>query len=106
MSISISISISVHVFETLVASFCVLAVVFAPLERAFPARPEQRVFRPRFVVDLCFFAGQYLLFAGLTAWLLHGVAGWVNAHAHAIAHARMWARSLPLWLHGLLCIGP
>lgn len=47
----------------------VLFVLFAPLERAFPAR-RQRVFRREWLTDLCFFAGQFLLFNGLVIGLL------------------------------------
>ncbi len=45
--------------------FAVLAAAFVPLERAFPARPEQPVLRPGLGVDACFFLGQYFLFAAL-----------------------------------------
>jgi sterol desaturase/sphingolipid hydroxylase (fatty acid hydroxylase superfamily) len=59
------------------ASFALLAVVFGPLERLFPARAGQRVFRSAFAIDACFFFGQYLAFAGLAAtavaWLHQGV---------------------------------
>jgi sterol desaturase/sphingolipid hydroxylase (fatty acid hydroxylase superfamily) len=47
-------------------------------------------------VDLCFFLGQYFVFAGLTTWLLSRLAGWVDAHAVHALRAVMWAR--PLWL--------
>jgi sterol desaturase/sphingolipid hydroxylase (fatty acid hydroxylase superfamily) len=50
-----------------VASFAVLAVVFIPLERVFPARPRQRVLRPAFLLDVAFFVGQYLVWISL--WL-------------------------------------
>ena len=40
-------------------SLLFLAVVFRPLEMAFPAKPGQRFFRPAWFTDLCFFLGQY-----------------------------------------------
>ena len=46
-------------------SFFFLALVFRPLELAFPAKPGQRFFRPAWFTDLCFFLGQYLLWGGL-----------------------------------------
>ena len=46
-------------------SVVVLALVFYPLEKSFPARPGQRIFRPEWFVDLCFMLGQYLLWSGL-----------------------------------------
>jgi sterol desaturase/sphingolipid hydroxylase (fatty acid hydroxylase superfamily) len=41
-------------------SFAILSVVFLPLERLFAAR-RQRIVRRGFGADLCYFAGQYLL---------------------------------------------
>jgi sterol desaturase/sphingolipid hydroxylase (fatty acid hydroxylase superfamily) len=87
---------------TMAASFCLLAVVLGPLERLFPARPGQRVLRAELAVDACFFAGQYLVFAALTLWLLSGVARWVDSHS--IAALRSFGRSLPLWLHAALAV--
>jgi sterol desaturase/sphingolipid hydroxylase (fatty acid hydroxylase superfamily) len=52
------------------ASLLFLAVLFRPLEMAFPARPGQRFFRPAWGVDLCFFLGQYLLWNGLVLGLM------------------------------------
>ena len=46
-------------------SFLFLVLVFRPLELAFPAKRGQRFFRPAWVLDLCFFLGQYLLWSGL-----------------------------------------
>jgi hypothetical protein len=65
------------------ASFLFLLLVFRPLELAFPAKPGQRLLRPHFVVDLCFFLGQYLI------WERRGALG-----AHALrAHGSQ--RSFP-----------
>ncbi len=47
------------------ASFLFLALLFVPLERAFPARPGQRFFRRGWKTDLAFFLGQYLVWNGL-----------------------------------------
>ena len=52
------------------ASFATLLVVFVPLERLFPARPGQQILRPAWWTDLAFFAGQYLLWVGLSVWIL------------------------------------
>ncbi len=52
------------------ASFLLLAVVFGPLERLFPARPGQRVLRSELAIDACFFVGQYLAFTALATMLL------------------------------------
>ncbi len=42
-------------------SFVFLALVFRPLELAFPAKPTQKFFRPAWLTDLWFFLGQYLI---------------------------------------------
>jgi sterol desaturase/sphingolipid hydroxylase (fatty acid hydroxylase superfamily) len=52
------------------ASLALLALAFVPLERAFPARAGQRILRPAFAVDLCFFFGQYLVWNGASLALL------------------------------------
>jgi sterol desaturase/sphingolipid hydroxylase (fatty acid hydroxylase superfamily) len=69
-----------------IASFVVLAGVFAPLERAFPARPGQRFQRPGFGVDACFFFGQYLVFSALAVMVLSLVHSAVRAPL-AVRHA-------------------
>ena len=59
---------SFDVFVTAAASLTWLVVMFAPLERAFPAEPEQRFLRRDFATDLLFFFGQHLVFAAAAAW--------------------------------------
>lgn len=46
--------------STALINLLVLAAIFVPLERVFPAR-VQRVLRPQLVLDGCFFLGQYLV---------------------------------------------
>ena len=60
-------------------SLLFLVLVFRPLEMAFPAKPGQRLFRPAWFTDLCFFLGQYLLWSGVVFWLLIRVGGWIGA---------------------------
>src|SRR5438128_157880 len=55
-----------------------LALVFRPLEMAFPARPGQRFFRPAWLTDLCFFLGQYFLWGGLILWALSHWSHWLD----------------------------
>jgi sterol desaturase/sphingolipid hydroxylase (fatty acid hydroxylase superfamily) len=78
----------------LAVSLAFLAILFVPLERAFPARPGQRVFRGAWNVDLCFLLGQYLAFATFTSWAVTAVAG--LADAHPLASVRASFRALPL----------
>ncbi|MEM6879630.1 MAG: sterol desaturase family protein [Bacteroidota bacterium] len=41
------------------------------MERVFPAKMGQKFFRPGWVLDFCFFLGQYLFWSGLVLWLLN-----------------------------------
>ncbi len=90
---------SVALLVTTLGSLALLVLAFGPLERAFPARPGQRVLRPRLAVDLCFFAGQYLLWSGVALSILLGVrdrlamAPLVGLRA-SIAAAPFWAQAL------------
>lgn len=76
------------VFATAAVSFLMLAAVYVPLERLFPARKGQAVFRPAWLTDALFFAGQYLLFGAavlfVLTWLQDGLeallpGGWFAA---------------------------
>jgi sterol desaturase/sphingolipid hydroxylase (fatty acid hydroxylase superfamily) len=60
-------------------SFLLLFAIFRPLEIAFPAKREQRFFRPQWWTDLCFMLGQYLFFNGAVFWLLARAAPWVRS---------------------------
>ncbi len=55
--------------EALVIGVVLLAAVFWPLERLFAARP-QPWFRPRFLTDLAFMAGQYLVWSAAALFVL------------------------------------
>lgn len=77
-------------------SFLFLFLVFRPLEMAFPARPGQRLLRPAWFTDLCFFLGQYLLWGGLVLWALTQWGGWLNSFVpQGIREA---VASQPWWL--------
>ena len=80
-------------------SFLFLALVFWPLEAAFPAKPGQRFFRPRWLTDLCFFLGQYLLWSGLVFWLLTRFGVFVD---RLMPHGfRAGVASQPWWLQAV-----
>src|SRR6266849_153228 len=69
-----------HMFTLLAAAglgFLFLCAVFRPLEMAYPARP-QRLFRPAWLTDLCFFLGQYLLWGGVVLWILSYFGNWLD----------------------------
>ncbi len=85
-----------------VLSLGLLALIFGPLERAFPARPGQAAWRPEWHVDLCFFLGQYLAFAGLALLVLSAFADIVQP---AVPSALLEASAAaPLWVRGLVAL--
>lgn len=51
-------------------SLLFLLLVFVPMEKVFPAKKGQKILRPDWLLDLCFFLGQYLLWSGLVLWAL------------------------------------
>lgn len=53
-----------------VASLAFLAAVFIPMEKAFPARADQKIIRSQWWLDLCFFLGQYLIWGTMVAYWL------------------------------------
>ncbi len=84
-------------------SLLVLVVVYAPLERLFPARPGQRVLRPEIAIDLCFFLGQYLAFAAIATSML----GWVHREigpSLATSGARAAVGELPVVVQAILAL--
>ncbi|HEY1120644.1 MAG TPA: sterol desaturase family protein [Haloferula sp.] len=80
-------------------SFLFLALVFHPLERAFPAKAGQRFLRPAWWLDLCFFLGQYLLWSGLVLWLLSRFGDWIDGVVPATFRAAVAGQ--PWWLQAV-----
>ena len=76
-----------------------LALMFHPLERAFPAKRGQKFFRPEWWVDLLFFLGQYLLWGGLVLWVLSHFAGWLDLIMPAGLRAAVAEQ--PWWLQAI-----
>lgn len=84
------------------ASFATLLVVFVPLERLFPARRGQPILRPAFFTDLAFFAGQYLLWVGLSTAILARLQSLVQPSMPPILRATF--ASWPFALQALVII--
>lgn len=59
------------------ASFLFLALVFIPMEKVFPAKESQKILRKKWILDLCYFIGQYLLWNGLVLWILNYFSAWL-----------------------------
>lgn len=76
------------------ASILFLIILFRPLEMAFPAKPEQKFFRPNWFTDLLFLCGQYLLWNGLVFSILttfgSHIAGIVPASFRAAVASQPW----------------
>lgn len=76
-------------------AFGLLALIFLPLERLFPAR-EQGVLRKESGTDFLFFAGQYLLW---TAPVVAALTWLVGSVEHLpLAGLRAGTQALPLWV--------
>ena len=81
-----------------VLSFVFLLIVFWPLEKLFPAW-RQRTFRPRWLTDLAFFLGQYLVWGGAVLAVLYGFRHWLDGIVPVAF--RTAVATQPWWLQGL-----
>lgn len=77
------------------ASFAVLVVVFVPLERAFPARPGQKILRAELAIDAAFFFGQYLAWSAIAVATIERVGPLVASNV---------GRGLPLWIQIIVAV--
>lgn len=67
------------IFEATVVSFIFLIAVFVPMEKVFPAKKKQKFFRSKWVLDFCFFIGQYLIWSGLVLWTLNNFGDYLTS---------------------------
>lgn len=79
-----------------VLSIIFLIVVFLPMERVFPAKVKQKFFRKSWILDLCFFLGQYLLWGGAVLWVMVSFRFWLQGIV-PVSFREMVA-SQPWWL--------
>ncbi len=80
-------------------SLLFLVLLFLPMEKVFPASLGQRILRPQWVLDLCFFMGQYLLWSGLVVWSLSYFSNWLNGivpadFRHMVAGQSWWLQAI------------
>ena len=80
-------------------SLLFLSLVFIPMEKAFPAKPHQKIFRQQWFLDVCFFLGQYLLWNTLVLNILNYAGLWFDANISFTL--RTVITQQPLWLQGL-----
>ncbi len=56
-----------------------LAIVFIPMEKAFPAKKGVKIFRKQWLLDVCYFFGQYLFWNMLVLFALDYFSVWIDA---------------------------
>jgi sterol desaturase/sphingolipid hydroxylase (fatty acid hydroxylase superfamily) len=78
------------------ASLLFLALVFIPMEKAFSAKPDQKIFRPGWFLDLCYFFGQYLLWSSLVLKAINYLGAWFDRSISL--QFRTTISEQPLWL--------
>ncbi|MGE9312480.1 sterol desaturase family protein [Niabella sp. CJ426] len=86
------------IFGTAVSLFF-LCLVFIPLEKAFPAKKDQKIFRKGWLTDLCYFLGQYLLWSGVVLWVLQYFSFWLDGIIPASFREKI--QQQPLWLQAI-----
>ena len=82
------------------ASMVFLAIMFIPMERVFPAKRGQKIFRPQWWLDACFFAGQYLLWGSLVLWVLTYFQGYLQVLVPQTF--RLKVQQMPVWLQAVI----
>ena len=60
-----------EIMEATGISLLFLILVFVPMEKVFPAKSNQKFWRPKWILDFCFFLGQYIIWSGLVLWTLN-----------------------------------
>lgn len=80
-------------------SFLLLVLIFFPMEKVFPAKRGQRFFRSQWLLDVCFFFGQYFLWSGVVLWLLANFSFWLDdivpqSFRHSVASQPWWLQAI------------
>src|SRR5690349_4811676 len=86
------------VVEAAGLSILFLLLVFIPMEKIFAAR-RQRILRPSWFLDLCFFLGQYLLWGALVLWALSYFSIWLDDIVPRSFRTKVAAQ--PWWLQAI-----
>ncbi len=88
-----------YILEATGLSFLFLILVFFPMEKVFPAKKEQKFFRPHWFLDLCFFLGQYILWGALVLWTLSFFSEWLGQIVPSNFRAKVAAQAW--WLQAI-----
>lgn len=85
--------------EAAIISLCFLILVFLPMEKVFPAKLKQKIIRPSWLLDLCYFFGQYLLWGTLVLWAMNYFRFWLDDIIPTTFRTRV--SSQPWWLQAI-----
>ncbi len=80
-------------------SLLFLMLLFIPMEKAFPAKPGQKILRKAWLLDLCYFLGQYMLWSGAVLWVLNYFDGFLTGFVPK--QFQQHIQSQPLWLQSV-----
>jgi hypothetical protein len=86
---------ALYYFAAPLLSLIILLIIFSPLEKCFPAK-TQRIFRPAWLTDLCFFLGQYLIWGALVFGALAWAGTWLSQFMPTEFRSMVGAQ--PWWL--------
>ena len=90
-------------------AFLLLGLIFWPMEKVFPARHGQKIFRAAWWTDFFFFLGQYLFWGGLVIAVLSTIETWISSMVsadfrNAVAGQPLWLQLIEVLLLSDLCI--
>jgi len=88
-----------NVLLSTAVSLIFLGLVFIPLEKTFPAKPNQKILRWKWMLDLCYFLGQYLLWSSLVLKTLDYADNYLMLlvpvnFVHAVQQQAIWLQSI------------
>ena len=84
-------------------SLLFLLLTFIPMEKMFPAKEGQPIFRPQWRLDLFYFIGQNLLWFSLVFWTLDHFESWLDPYVSpafraSVAHQPWWLQAIEVVL--------
>ncbi|MCC6369501.1 MAG: sterol desaturase family protein [Bacteroidia bacterium] len=91
----------IEALKATLLSLVFLMLVFIPMEKVFPAN-RQNILRPHWLLDLLFFAGQYLFWNTLVLSALDYFNGYLGTLIPR--NFQLWVRSYPWWAQALVVI--
>ncbi len=80
-------------------SILFLLLVFLPMEKVFPAKPGQKIFRKAWMLDLAYFLGQYLVWSGWVFWVMHYFRSFLTSVIPG--SFRLMVGEQPFWLQAI-----